>query len=290
MTKIDEAISKVTATVGIAAKHLGTGRTINRNENDIFFTASTLKVPLIVALYRLVDQGKIDPDERVVFEDSMRVPGSGILKALGAELNPTIHDLAMLMIIVSDNTATDLIFERVGKNYLNSTISVLGLSNTRIPMTTRELLYDIVELDPTDESVTYEEASDMLVRQQLVLDADAFREETSDVSSPSDMSKIMEIIHSGKFLSDKSRESVLNILHSQQLNTIIPLLLPTGTKSAHKTGGYHSVRCDVGIVYGESGPYTVAIMAKDVSGVSLELDMSLARVSRAVYDEFNPTT
>jgi hypothetical protein len=65
--------------------------------------------------------------------------------------------------------------------------------------------------------------------------------------------------------------------------------LPVGTKSAHKTGGYHSVRCDVGIVYGESGPYTVAIMAKDVSGVSLEVDLSLARVSRAIYDEFNPT-
>ena len=288
MTNIEKAIFIVNATVGIAAKHLATGREILQNANDTFYTASTFKVPLIVALFRLVDQGKIDPSERIKFSDSMRVPGSSILKVMGAGLNPTIHDLAMLMIIVSDNTATDLIFDRVGKEYLNSTITEMGLSNTRIPMTTRELLYSIVGLDPTDESVSYEHASRMLHDQQLVLDADGFQEDKSDVSSPSDMSKVLELIHSGGFLSDQSSEAVLNILLSQQLNNVIPLLLPSGTKSAHKTGSYHGVRCDVGIVYGESGPYTVSIMAKGASGISLETDLSLARVSRAIYDEFNP--
>ena len=288
MTNIEKAIFRVNATVGIAAKHLATGREILQNANDTFYTASTFKVPLIVALVRLVDQGKIDPSERIKFSDSMRVPGSSILKVMGAGLNPTIHDLAMLMIIVSDNTATDLIFDRVGKEFLNSTITEMGLSNTRIPMTTRELLYSIVGLDPTDESVGYEQASRMLHDQQLVLDADGFQEDKSDVSSPSDMSKVLELIHSGGFLSDQSSEAVLNILLRQQLNNVIPLLLPSGTKSAHKTGSYHGVRCDVGIVYGESGPYTVAIMAKGASGISLETDLSLARVSRAIYDEFNP--
>ena len=288
MTNIEKAIFRVTATVGIAAKHLATGREILQNANDTFYTASTFKVPLIVALFRLVDQGKIDPSERIKFSDSMRVPGSSILKVMGAGLNPTIHDLAMLMIIVSDNTATDLIFDRVGKEFLNSTITEMGLSNTRIPMTTRELLYSIVGLDPTDKSVSYEQASTMLHDQQLVLDADGFQEDKSDVSSPSDMSKVLELIHSGGFLSDQSSEAVLNILLRQQLNNVIPLLLPSGTKSAHKTGSYHGVRCDDGIVYGESGPYTVAIMAKGASGISLETDLSLARVSRAIYDEFNP--
>ena len=288
MTNIEKAIFRVNATVGIAAKHLATGREILQNANDTFYTASTFKVPLIVALFRLVDQGKIDPSERIKFSDSMRVPGSSILKVMGAGLNPTIHDLAMLMIIVSDNTATDLIFDRVGKEFLNSTITEMGLSNTRIPMTTRELLYSIVGLDPTDESVSYEQASRMLHDQHLVLDGDGFQEDKSDVSSPSDMSKVLELIHSGGFLSDQSSEAVLNILLSQQLNNVIPLLLPSGTKSAHKTGSYHGVRCDVGIVYGESGPYTVSIMAKGASGISLETDLSLARVSRAIYDEFNP--
>ena len=175
MPNIDDAIAKVNGTVGIAAKHLDTGREIRRNADGIFFTASTLKVPLIVALYRLVDQGKIDPSERIALTDSMRVPGSSILKVMGTGLNPTIHDLAMLMIIVSDNTATDLIFERVSKDYLNSTMADLGLCDTQIPMTTRELLYNIVGLDPSDESVTYEQASQMLRSQEFVPHADGFQ-------------------------------------------------------------------------------------------------------------------
>ncbi|MCH7800081.1 MAG: serine hydrolase [Chloroflexi bacterium] len=62
------------------------------------------------------------------------------------------------------------------------------------------------------------------------------------------------------------------------------------TATAHMQGSYHGVRCDVGIVYGESGPYTVALMAKGVSGNTLEVDLSLAHLSRAIYDEFNPTS
>jgi len=71
------------------------------------------------------------------------------------------------------------------------------------------------------------------------------------------------------------------------LNNVIPLKLPAGVESAHKTGSYHGVRCDAGIVYSPSGPYIVVVMAKDVSGISLEIDLSLASLSLAVYDQFN---
>jgi beta-lactamase class A len=244
-------------------------------------------VPLLVALYRLVDEGRIDLSERVELNDSMRVPGSSILKVMGNGLAPTVHDLATLMIIVSDNTATDLIFHRVGRDYLNATLAELGLADTRIPMTTRELLYDIVGLDASDPKHTFEEATSLLAARRLVLKADGFREDTSDVSSPADMSRLLAMLHRGEVLSDDSRAGALEILKRQQLNTVIPLLLPPGTVCAHKTGSYHGVRCDVGIVYGPSGPYTIALMAKGVEGTTLEVDLSLARVSHAIYDHFN---
>ena len=118
-----------------------------------------------------------------------------------------------------------------------------------------------------------------------VSESDALSEERSDVSSPADMVRLLELVQRGEVLSQTSREAVLEILKSQQLNSIIPFYLPPGTIVAHKTGGVPTVRCDVGIVYGPTGPYTVALMAKGVTDMRV-IDRSLAAVSKAVYDEF----
>ena len=158
MTSIKDAISRIEGTVGLSARHLETGREIQHNAGDVFFTASTLKVPVLVELYRQVDRGRIDLNRRVELTDDHRVPGSGILKEMAPGLNPTVHDLAMLMIIISDNTATDILYNLVGGNKLNNTMRELGLSRTRIPMTVRELLFSVVGLDPGNPDHTYERA------------------------------------------------------------------------------------------------------------------------------------
>lgn len=287
MTAIESVITKVPAYVGVSAKHLETGRAIQHNADEIFFTASTFKVPLLVELYRQVDQGKVDMGQRIELTDDLRVTGSGVLKELSKGIQPTVHDLATLMIIISDNTATDMLYNLVGKDNLSNTLAELGLNKTRIPMTTRELLYNIVGLDTGNPMHTFQMASDKLYLNQLDLNADGFSEEQSDVSSPGDMSRLLEMVYRGEVLSASSREAFFDILKRQQLTNIIPSRLPPGTEAAHKTGSYHSVRCDVGIVYSPNGPYTVAIMAKQVQGHRLEVDLSLADVSRAIYDEFS---
>ena len=272
--------------VGVAAKHLETDKRVSHNAEAVFFTASTLKVPLLVELYRQVDADIIDVNQRIDLTDALRVPGSGVLKELSSGLQPTIHDLAMLMIIISDNTATDILYNRVGGDEINNTMRQLGLTHTRIPMTCRELLYSIVGLEVENPAHTYQLASDRLKKQEFVLEADGFSEDKSDVSSPNDMCCLLELICDGDVLSPQSREAVLDILKRQQLNTVIPHALPPGTVVAHKTGSYHSVRCDVGIVFSPTGPYTVAIMAKQMmAGDRLGTDTGLAAVSKAVYDE-----
>ena len=273
--------------IGVAAKHLETDKRISHNADTIFFTASTLKVPLLVELYRQVDAGIIDVHQRIDLTDALRVPGSGVLKELASGLQPTIHDLAMLMIIISDNSATDILYNRVGGDNINSTMRQLGLTNTHIPMTCRELLYGITGLDTENPAHTYQLASDRLKKGEFVLEGDGFSEDKSDVSSPNDMCRLLELIYDGDILSPQSREAVLDILKRQQLSTVIPHALPSGTVVAHKTGSYHTVRCDVGIVFSPTGPYTVAIMAKQITeGDRLSVDASLAAISRAVYDEF----
>ena len=288
MSSVQEAIAKVPGVVGVAARHFDTGARIRHNADTAFFTASTLKVPLLLELLRQVDRGTIDLSRRVELTDAMRVSGSGVLKELETGLRPTIRDLAMLMIIVSDNAATDFIYEMVGRDSLGATLGELGLTKTRIPMSTRELLYSITGLDPRDPSHTYAMVSERMRRQEFDLDADALDEEKSDVASPDDMCELLERVHSGDVLSPSSRETFFDLLKRQQLKTIIPLPLPPGTAVANKTGGYHSVRCDVGVVYSPSGPYAVAIMAKQVDGEHLHVELPMASVSRAVYDTFNP--
>ena len=287
MSAIQDFTAHTGGVVGVAAKQLKTGKRVSHNAEAIFFTASTLKVPLLVELYRQVDAGIIDVNQRIDLTEALRVPGSGVLKELSSGLQPTVHDLAMLMIIISDNTATDILYNRVGGDNINTTMQQLGLTHTHIPMTCRELLYSITGLDVENPAHTYQLASDRLKKREFVLEGDGFSEDKSDVSSPSDMCHLLELIYDGDILSPQSQEAVLDILKRQQLSTVIPHALPSGTAVAHKTGSYHNVRCDVGIVFSPTGPYTVAIMAKQMAGGDrLSVDASLAAVSKAVYDEF----
>ena len=288
MTSIEKAIAEVPGTVGVCARHLNTGAQVRHNADMTFFTASTLKVPLLLELYRQVDEGKIDLSRRMGLTATMRVTGSGVLKELGAGLQPTIHDLAMLMIVISDNTATDILYETVGRDSLNATMRELGLAKTHIPMSTREMLCSVTGLDPRNPGHTYEMVADRLFKRKFDLESDALDEEKSNVSCPDDMCILLEMVHRGEALSPSSREGFFGILKRQQLNSMIPLLLPSGTEVAHKTGVYDTVRCDVGIVYSLTGPYAIAIRAKQIKGERLGIDLALASVSRAVYEEFNP--
>ena len=191
----------------------------------------------------------------------------------------------MLMIIISDNMATDILYHMVGRENLGARLRTLGLSKTQIPMTTRELLYSVVGLDVDNPLHTYAMATDKLYLRQFVMSSDGFSEEKSDVSSPNDMCHLLEMVYRGEVLAESSRDVFFDIMKRQQLNNVLPLKLPSGTESAHKTGSYHGVRCDVGVVYAPNGPYSVAIMAKQVTGEVLETDLALTAVSRAIYDE-----
>ena len=285
MTSVETAISRIEGTVGVSARHLETGRRIQHNAEDVFFTASTLKVPLLVELYRQVDRGDIDLDQHIEITRDLRVPGSGILKEMAGGLNPTIRDLAMLMIIISDNTATDILYHLVGGDNLNTTMRQLGLSKTRIPMTCRQLLFGVVGLDPNNPDHTYDLCAKRLFKQEYVPDGSGYDIARSDVSSPGDMCKLLEMLFSGNILSPASRKDALHILERQQLRTVIPHALPLGTRVAHKTGYYFGVRADVGIVHSPTGPYSVAIMARELKCPDrMVVDLSLAALARAIYD------
>ncbi len=275
--------------VGVYARHFGSGREIAVNAARRFPTASTVKVPILFALYRKADAGEIDLRQRVTLEASHRTAGSGVLQDLDFGLQPTVHDLATLMITVSDNQATDMLYHLLGGAYIQQIATEVGMTETHIPQTIRALLYDMVGMDERNPAHTYEMNRELL--RTGARNASGWSlgvGDDNDVSTPHDMVALLARIYQGEDPSRMACDAMVDILKRQKFNTILPLLLPAEIETAHKTGSLHGVRNDVGIVYApqeSGGPYAVAIMSRNmaepIAGARI-----LADISRAVWDAF----
>jgi beta-lactamase class A len=125
---LDTIVVRSSGTVGYAARNLSTNEEIAWNADRPLPTASVFKFPLLVELFRQVEAGALDLDERVTLQPHDIVLGSGILRDFGPGLQPALRDLAMMMIVVSDNSASNLLLDRVGgPERVNATMRVLGL-------------------------------------------------------------------------------------------------------------------------------------------------------------------
>jgi beta-lactamase class A len=287
LQQVIDATEPFSGTVGIAAKDFGSGEEILLNPDAVFPTASTFKTILLYELYRQADAGKIDPAARITVTDDHRVPGSGVIQDLDAGANLTIRDIATLMIIVSDNAGTDMVFDLLGKEAIAGAVRDLGMENTSLPLPTWGLLAGLVDLDPNDRSLSYEELKQKLTDIEPGWDCFALSETPeNNITTPRDMLRLHEAIEAGEGLSESGRESVLDILKRQKLSERIPAHLPRGTVVAHKTGSLKGVRNDAGIVYAADGTtYGVAIFVKgaedNVAGTRLVADLS-----KVIYERF----
>lgn len=271
--------------LGVAAVHLETGERVAYDPHRRLLTASTFKSILLVSLLERIDAGDLSLDDRLMFTRAKRVAGSGVLKAMSSETEFTIGDLAVLMITISDNTASQMLFDVVGHARLQATIERLGMTGTRIPLSPQNMLLGIVGLDSTMGPAVFERSMERLLHRRYDFDHRAYSPD-GNVSTPADMCHLFRRVHNNEALSPESTETFLDVHRNQQIRTVIPHLLPAGTVCAHKTGQFESVSCDVGIVYAEHGPYAVAIMANDAGEDRTELNLALAALSRSIFDGF----
>lgn len=269
--------------VGLSATHLTSGERIALNEELLFPTASVIKVPLLVALYHEAAAGRVDLAERVALSAADRVAGSGVLQDLDAGLRPTLRDLATLMITVSDNEATDLVLARVGKDRLEGVMASLGLDSIRCPMSTREMLFDMVGMDPSHPG-GYEE-NERLLREGAGDGGRAIVPEQTDRTTPRDMCRLFELLERREILDAASCEAILDTCRRQKFSTIIPARLPLGVTVAHKTGSLRGVRNDAGVVYAKRGAYAIVIFARRLEDTALAV-RALADLSLAVFERF----
>lgn len=281
---LDEYFGDLSGMVGVAVHDFETGADFTCNASEIFPTASTLKVPLLYTLYRLADAGDIDLGERVTLPPATRVPGSGVLQYLDRGLQPTLRDLAELMIIVSDNWATDILWNRMTKPVVDATLAELGMIHTSLPMTIFELFATLARMDPSTAS--YDALQEALKNDDAGPDnpARAF-DARNDTSTPADMIRLLRAIETGDGLTDTSRDAILTIMKHQNFTTIIPSRLPDDPEIeiAHKTGSLSGVKNDVGLVTSPNARYAIAFFSRGQDDIPKVVDR-MSRISRWVYD------
>ncbi|HLN14839.1 MAG TPA: serine hydrolase [bacterium] len=294
-TRITHIADELDGTMGVYVHALKSGDTIAVNADDPYQMASVFKIPILAELLCQVEAKQRSLDDRVVLTDAMKSPGSGVLKELSAGTSLTLKDFATLMIIVSDNTATDMLLGLVTKDAVNARLRQCGLTRTTVSMSCRELLYDVVGLgDAPDTPETRQTALGRLRRREIDLNARMYHDPAANMTTPREMGALLEAIVRPTLdggaaaagpLSPTVCRGMLDIMRRQQVRNRLPLLLPPGVEIAHKTGSVSRVSNDAGVLYAPGSVCIVTVFTRDL-GSDLEGAAAIGHVGRAVYDAY----
>ena len=283
--------AKVTGKLGIGFIDLQTGEKYTLNGAELFPTASVCKVFTLAALYKMVAEGKADDSDRYEMTEDVQVGGSGVLHRMLPGLNPTLRDYAMLMMILSDNTAADFLFKFVGgaEGIRENVLKPLGLTSSKCDLSIKQMFppcfdnYTIIQTNGRDR--------------RCYLNNPGFlcTSEKDDVTTVEDIMKILRLMYERKLYSEQACDTMLDILKKCQTNTRIPKFLPPSVDVAHKTGTLDCLCNDVGIVYTKKGDYLLAMFYNGNVATMEEYaqndrgrnsDALLADISKEIYDEF----
>jgi beta-lactamase class A len=288
---LKDAISEIAegfdGVLGVSIRHLGTGETTHVKGRTLFPTASVFKVPVIVDYYRQVDAGKLDPDEVHFLTDADKVPGSGVLKELTEGMPVTYRDLLHLMMIVSDNTATDLVASKVGFENVNGAMRALGLRKTTVTKYCREILFDLVGINDLSLKEMTLDVFQEAAESEEYTGSWSLGVEDNDVSTPDEMTKLLGLIVDGKAASRKSCNEILTIMSKCQTGSYrIPKYLPRkAVILQRKTGSLPGIRNDVGVVTikatGEK--YAITCFTKEATDI-YAAEEAIAQVSLKAYE------
>ena len=267
---LSEDIARVAADLpgrlGVAVRFMKSGEDVFYHADDVFPSASVIKVAILAALYQAAHENDIGLDDRLEVP-ATRVEGSGVLRHLGPGLTPTARDLAWLMITISDNVATNMLIAALGVERINGAITQLGLTATTLH---RPISFDV---------------------------SGHFAETT-----PRDMMRLLDLLATETVVGADASNEMLSMLKECQGTDGIPRHLPIHDRDAtdgppsieiaHKTGSIDGVRNDVGIVYlNDAVPpcrYILSVFTADVADDALWTPENIATravaaVSRLVY-------
>ena len=300
MTLIDmikSIISGADIEAGVAICHIESGARLAVNGGEPFPMASTFKIPILATACRQLAAGDISLDARIPLKDEDKSMGSGVLPFFESGLNPTIRDLLTLMIIISDNTATDIVVEYLGgaaavEGYMHE----LGLTEIFFKLNCKDLLR--YAFPPEVADLPSEALAKWTTENDILRDSLPFSQgPENNVCTAQAMTELLHLIY-GDLFPDDIRALAFDILHKQQYTHRLARFLPLGTKIASKTGTIGGIRNDCGIIsISESNHVIVSLFVKWDEAPFwnepaahhqrvFEVETAMGEIGRAVYAEF----
>jgi beta-lactamase class A len=259
-SEIAEQEKQLDGVLGVAILDLTSGQTFLVHPDEIFPQASSIKIAVLAELYHQAQQaahgagGKATLKDRYVVRAADIVPDSFILGGLTPGVTSlTNRDLATIMVAVSDNSATNILIDRVGmENVLRLTES-LGLLHTQL--------------------------------RRKMMDLEAAAQGRENISTPREMMNLLEQLYRGKVIEPPLLDDFFTVLAIHK-DSWIPRDLPPDLKIANKPGELEGVRNDSGIVFVKNRPYVICVMTTYLASERAG-EETIARISRSAYDLFD---
>jgi len=237
--RINALVADYKGKVAVACLHLETREKFELHADDVMPTASLIKLAVMAEVYAQAKEGKVKLEDMLTLPKDEMVQGSGILTdhfSPGAQFS--LRDAVRLMIVYSDNTATNMVLSKVGIKPVNERMANLGLKETRI--NAKVFKGSTTSVDPARTK-------------QYGLGS----------TTADEMLKLLELLHKGELVSAEASKAMLEHMKKCDDKDKFPRFLPKGTTVAHKTGSVNSSRTDAGILYFKGGPVALVILTND---------------------------
>jgi beta-lactamase class A len=253
-TTINAADHNLDGVLAVAILDLTTGQKYYLHADEVLPTASSIKIAILAELYHQAQQGKIKLGDLYTLQSADLVAGSGIANALTPGVTRlTIRDVAALMISVSDNSATNIIIDRIGMENVNALLDSLGLTHTRL--------------------------------RRKMMDVKAAAEGRENIATPREMVMLLEALYRGRFLNKQMTDDYFELL-SVHKESYIPRELPEDLRIANKPGELEGVRNDSGIIFTGNRPFVISVMTTYLRREKDGGD-AIVRIAAAAYQMFD---
>jgi beta-lactamase class A len=299
--QVEGVINGIKGEVGVVAKHLETGEEFAVNGDVYFPMASVFKVPVLVEVMAQIKEGRFTLDDEISIRKTDQHMGSGYLSDLDAPgITLSVRNLINLMMMISDNSATDILLTKVGTENVTNRLRSFGLERITVDRTCQHLIMDAIGMDyekyknlPLEETIEAYQKERAENPQAFKRASKQFTQTIKDQSSPHAMNRLLEFIFKKEILDEESCDYILNImLKCQTGESRLKGDLPRYVRVAHKTGTIGGTVNNAGIIYlpDDLGHVAITVFSKDTEDPTEDVEEVIAQIARFVYDYFYFTT